>query len=191
VQSATDIHDEMQITKEDLGQASAGLPRTHGREVEVLVLRAIPHRDRKEGYAATVDDISCTVTTVMARAIAQSIQINIPGTLEMSRDHIAGQTEHTFGYVPSFRWLALVSGGTQIRIFATHSGRIPSAKAEILGVGVPARGSIDGRIRLIVRAAIVRPIMGSDMSSRAGLLHVRVLGEHRRGNCGGKNHYST
>jgi hypothetical protein len=94
---------------------------------------------------------------------------------------------------PMSRWFELARG-IEVWVFAAHSRRVPSTKTKVLPVYqlVPRLwGGIVGRpVKLIIRSAIIRLIMGSAVvASRPD--NARVLSEHRRGNGGGKNYHST
>ena len=86
---ATEIHDELHIAKQGTRQTRAGFRATHGREMDVDA-ESDPYRDHEEACAATVDDIRRTASAIVVSAIAQSIQINIPGTWKMSREYSGG-----------------------------------------------------------------------------------------------------
>jgi hypothetical protein len=89
------------------------------------------------------------------------------------------------------RWFELARG-VEVRVFAAHSRRIPSTKPKILQVSqlVPRLwGGIASAVQLIIRSAIILIIGSVVMASRPD--KARILSEHRRGNGGGKNYYST
>src|ERR1700691_594141 len=95
--------------------------------------------------------------------------------------------------IPMPRPFELASGGTERRVFAARSRRVPSAITKVLHV--PAvlrlRGDVEGPIQLIIRSAIIQPIMDSAMIAVSRPEQAHVLSEHRRGNGGGKNYHCT
>src|ERR1700693_3262410 len=110
-----------------------------------------------------------------------------PGTI------LAGYAEHILTCAPMPRRCELASGGAERRVFAARSRRVPSAIAKVLHVPAVLRSwdDVEGPIQLIVRSAIIRPIMGSAMMAASRPEQARVLSEHRRGNGGGKNYHCT